>query len=148
MDNNQSKISPCLHSPTSCVFSVVKRVIGIVFNLKSYLALTWYRYTPAEWIASVTRNTGANRAVINDITNCVWAATSSTHVATFLVNASQMALTFRIDSTFGATIWRNTDIVLQARARRTFATDFTYRVRTTRIRDTRFGFRFCWNKKV
>lgn len=86
----------------------------------------------AERISAVTIDTSTHCMMIHHRTLCVQTAQTDTRIATLLLHTRQMWRTLGINRTLRPAIWRNTDVILDARTRCTVTTHLTLRVRTAR----------------
>lgn len=68
-----------------------------------------------ERIASMTCSTQAHRGVADNMTLSIGSTETWAWIFTLLIDASQMAGTFRAGDTFGSTIWWTTDEFCKAR---------------------------------
>lgn len=98
----------------------------------------WYvtllAHTVAERISGVADVASAHGRVVHHTALCIWAASTSTRVSAFLVNASLVAGALRVDDTLRSAIGRRTDVIRQARAGGTFPAHLALRVRAARRR--------------
>lgn len=97
----------------------------------------------AERISRVAVRTSTHRAMIHHRAQSVRTAQTDTRIATLLLHASQVWRALRIDRALGSTIRRNTDVILDARTRRTITAHMTLGVwsawrRLARIRRHRW----------
>jgi len=88
----------------------------------------------------ISRESGwaqTRNCVIDHLALSFGSTRSRTRISTFVVDASQVRRTVRVDYTFGPTLRRGSDVRWQTTTRRIITGLYTLRIRATRRRDTR-----------
>lgn len=80
-----------------------------------YFLLTRNWMTPGKGIARILILTSTNRLMTSYTTTRIMATTTGTRIFTSFIDAGQVGWAFRVAGAFGTTIWRSSDVILNAR---------------------------------